>query len=155
MALQNQRALYWRAEDLGFGGGNTRQATLRMTVPASARPIIQTYMLQGSLSFPVGLGAPSLASIAPCIRAIVNRNPCTYLTLVATLQPFGTGAAPVPIHLPIPPLQTLFLPNNIVGDAATQVVANSTFPVVTVPGAASVPLASSDTPLTFDLVVEQ
>jgi hypothetical protein len=155
MALQNQRALYWRAEDLGFGGGNTRENTVRMTVQASARPVLQTYVTRGQIFLPQALMAPSLSSVAPQIRAIVNRSPCYYLTLIATLQPFGTGGTAMPIHLPIPPLQTLFLPNNVVSDSATQVVANSTFPLPNSTGAASVPVASSTTPITFDVLVEQ
>lgn len=156
MALQNQRALYWRAEDLGYGGGNTRENTVTMTVAASVRPNLQTYVLRGPLAFPLQLPTPASTSILPNVRAIINRSPIFYMTLIATIAPFGSGAAQTVVHLPIAPLAVLFLPNNIVNDANTQLVPNSTFPVPVVPGTIStVPIAASTNAITFDLLVEQ
>lgn len=156
MALQNQRALYWRAEDLGYGGGNTRENTVSMTVVASARPNLQTYILRGTLAFPLGLTTPVSTSIAGQIRAVVNRSPIFYITVIATIAPFGSGAAQTVVHMPIPPLQTLFLPNNIVNDANTQIVANSTFAVPVIPNTIStVPVATNQNAITFDMLIEQ
>jgi hypothetical protein len=155
MALQNQRALYWRGEDLGYGGGNTRENTVTMTVPASSRPNLQTMVLRGTAAIPLLLSNPALTSILPNIRCVVNRSPLYYMTLIATCAPFGSGAAQTLVHLPIPPLQTLFLPNNIVMDANTQIVANSTFTVpVPVGNVASVLIATSTQALTFDVLQE-
>ena len=155
MALQNQRALYWRGEDLGYGGGNTRENTVTMTVAASSRPYLQTLVLRGTYASSLFLPNFALASILPNVRCVINRSPIFYITLIATIAPFGSGAAQTVIHMPIAPLQSLFLPNNIVIDASTQVVMNSTFavPVVAL-SVSTVPLASNQNSITFDVFAE-
>jgi hypothetical protein len=155
MALQNLRALQWRGEDLGFGGGNTRENTVSQTVPASSRPLLQTYIVRGALVLPTSLGSPNLAALLPQCRAVINRSPVYFITVIATLAPLGSGATASVVHMPVPPLQTLFLPPNIQGDANTQVVANSTLPIAVAPGTtASVPVAGGQNAITFDLLLE-
>lgn len=66
------------------------------------------------------------------------------------------GSPNLAISFPIAPLQTVFLPANLLGPGAT-LTADSQFPLYLPPFAsgASIPVAGTSTGLTIDLVIEQ
>ena len=78
----------------------------------------------------------------------MNRSPRYYITLNAVYN--GTA-----IQIPIAPLQTLYLPQNITGPASLS--ANSIWPIpvpLTGVRTPTVPLATGQTIITFDLLLE-
>jgi len=147
MALQNVRALMWRGEDLGFGGGNTRELITSTQVAASARPLLVTQSFTTTQDISPYLSA----STGPRgqIRSIMNRSPRYFITLKATLE----GSL---VEIPIAPLQTLYLPQTITAPAS--LVINSTRPIpVPASGASSATmlLATGMTAITADIMVER
>jgi len=153
MALQNVRALLWRGEDLGFGGGNTREVIIQSQVAASARPQIITQSFIGS--YPLGklLTSTDNLVVSGKNRILVNRSPRHWLTVSATM---GTGTGGLPVQIPVPPLQCVFLPQNIYGSGA-MILAGSLWPIpVPLTGAtsAALPTTTPTTAMTFDLVLE-
>jgi len=153
MALQNVRSLLWRAEDLGFGNGNAREYVIPITVPAAARPVMFTRAFAGSCDVTALLAVTSPWPTNGKQRVIVNRNPRYWITVAGTMNTtaVGTGNA---ASFPIAPLQMFFLPVNF---AATTVTANSAWPIaqpLTGSPGATVPLATTTTQLTFDILGE-
>jgi hypothetical protein len=153
MGLQNVRALLWRGEDLGSTGAGTRELIVQTKLPASARPQISSMAFVSSLDISSFLGTTVPAGVTGLNRLVVNKSPDYWLTLWATVGSQAVQAA-------IAPLSTFFVPTNMVSGAAQAglLTMNSTWPVLkpmTGTGFGSVPVASSTTALTVDLVVEQ
>lgn len=154
MALQNVRSLLWRGEDLGYGSGNTREQIINTKVAAAARPLIVTQGFVTSQSITGYTGTALIASFVGRLRMLMNRSPDYWLTLSAMIQPFQSATA-VAIQIPIAPLQSLYLPNNVFGPATLTV--NSNWPIPVPPAGApstTVPLASTTSTMTFDWLAE-
>lgn len=149
MTLQNVRALLWRGEDLGYGGGNTRELVTSTQVAASARPLLVTQSFTLLQDVTAYLGTTIVSGVRGQQRIIMNRSPRYFITLTA----FVSGQ---PVQIPIAPLQNLYLPQNITGPAT--LTANSSWPIpVPLAGAAGTvppPKSNGMTALTFDLMVE-
>lgn len=148
MSLVHNRAIYVRCEDAGAGPGNTREVNVNYSGAATARPVVSTVGFSNTTTA-TALGAPSLAANTGQTRSVTNRSRRYWLTLAGTIN----AAA---IQIPIAPMQTIFLPDNLVCTAATMTM-NSTWPLPA--GAAAMPtqltVASSTQNLTFDMVLEQ
>jgi hypothetical protein len=154
MTLQNVRSLLWRGEDLGYGSGNTREQIINTKVAAAARPLIVTQGFASSQVVTGYLGSNAIFSYNGILRMLMNRSPDFWMTLTAQCLP-ALGASIVPIQIPIAPLQNLFLPNNIYGPATLSM--NSNWPIpqpLAGAGAATVPLATATSVLTFDWLGE-
>lgn len=152
MALQNVRSLLWRGEDLGYGGGNTREQIFNVTVPAGARPQMTTQGFAGAVPVTSLLGTTASIQQNGQLRVLMNRSPDYWITLTC-LYFNGTGMGQV--QIPIAPLQQLFLPQNLVGPGT--ISANSTWPIPQPPAGSpgsQVPLASAQNILTFDWLDE-
>lgn len=148
MTLQNARAFLWRGEDLGYGGGNTRELITSTTVAASARPLLVTLAFTTTLDISAYLPKAVIYGIAGQTRAIMNRSPRYFMTLTARY-------AGAPIQVPIAPLQIFFLPNLMTGPGSLSI--NSTWPVpMPLSGASGsvLPIANGLTSLTVDILVE-
>ena len=149
MTLQNVRALLWRGEDLGYGGGNTRELTTSTQVVASARPLLVTQSFTLIQDITPYLGTSVVSGVRGQQRVIMNRSPRYFITLNAVVN----GLA---VQIPIAPLQNFYLPQNVIGPAT--LTANSTWPIpLPMTGASGVTmqLANGMTAITFDLMVEQ
>lgn len=148
MTLQNVRALMWRGEDLGYGGGNTREVITSTTVAASARPLLVTLAFTTTLDISAYLPKAVITGTPGQTRAIMNRSPRYFITLTARYA----GAL---IQIPIAPLQVFYLPNLITGPGSLTI--NSLWPIpVPLSGASgvSLPIATGMTALTVDILVE-
>lgn len=149
MTLQNVRALMWRGEDLGYGGGNTRELTTSVQIAASARPLLVTQSFTTTQDITPYFGTSVVSGVRGQLRAIMNRSPRYFITLNAILNN-------VAIQIPIAPLQTLYLPQTIVGPASLS--ANSAWPIplpMSGVNVGTVPIANGMTAITYDLMVEQ
>lgn len=149
MPLQNVRALLWRGEDLGYGGGNTRELITSTQVAASARPLLITQSFTLIQDITAYLGLTVASGVRGQLRVIMNRSPRYFITLNAVVNG-------LPVQMPIAPLQNLYLPQNVVGPAT--LTANTTWPIpIPITGASGAVMrtANGTTALTFDLMVEQ
>ena len=154
MTLQNVRSLLFRGEDLGIGGGNTRELITPSQTVAVARPTIMTRAFTGSLDLSSLLPVSFPLSSVGRNRVLVNRNPRAWLTLTANVYNDTTGTATV-VQIPVPPLQPYFLPANM--GNSVKVTANSSWPIpVPLTGATLVaaPLVTPLNALTIDLILE-
>lgn len=118
------------------GNGASRDLTLQQTVPAAGRPLIATVGFKASIAATM-LPAQTIAANG-IIRMVVSKSPGYWMTLTGTVNA-------VAVTIVVPPLATVFLP---VGFAGTTMAANATS------APAGVPLANSDTRLTFDIMQE-
>lgn len=154
MALQHVRSLLWRGEDLGFGGGNTRELVTPTVVPAGGRPTIVTQAFVGTYTMPYFTTSVTLA-LSGKNRFIVNRNARYWLTVNAVAASANGVASGVPVSFSIAPLQMFFLPQNLIGPAT--ITMNSAWPIpqpLTGSPGGTVPLAQATNALTFDFVAE-
>lgn len=152
MALQYTKTVSWNGEDLGFGGQRITRKSFAATAQGTQPPVVVTPSFLQSTTLPTQLlgGLFSFTQFG-LNRLIVNRSPRFFMTLVCQVS----DSLAKPAHFVIPPLQTLFLPQNCTSASATM-YADSTFPYPLPPGAnaASIPKAGSVTSLTFDFVRE-
>lgn len=149
MALQNVRALLWRGEDLGAGSGNTREVVSRSQVGASARPSNLTQSFVGAFNLGALLKASVTLTVSGKNRVIVNRSKNYWITINASL---GTAAGPLSVSIPVPPMQSVFLPQNLHGAGAT-ISMNSAWPLPVPLSGSTVGMAPQATlliALTFD-----
>ena len=158
MALQNVRSLLWRGEDLGSMGGGTRELIVTTQVAAAARPQISSLAFVGTLNIAAFLGTAQNTAVQGLNRIIFNKSPDYWMTLLASVAAGGTAQ---PIQVPIPPLGSYFIPANVFSSASVQVgmlVMNSTWPIplpISGVGSAVIPLATLQTALTADIMLEQ
>jgi len=154
MALQHLRALQWRGEDLGFGGGNTRELSITTQVAAGARPNFTTQAFAGTYSVNL-LGTTVTLAVAGKNRLIVNRNARYWLTVSATAATANGTATGSAVSFPIAPLQMFFVPQNLIGPLT--ITTNSAWPIpqpVSGSPGSVVPIATASNGLSFDWVVE-
>lgn len=153
MALQHLRALQWRGEDLGFGGGNTRELSITTQVAAGARPNFTTQAFAGTYNVNV-LGTSVTLAVAGKNRLIVNRNARYWLTVTAVAAT-ANGSTGNTVSFPIAPLQMFFVPQNLIGPLT--IAMNSAWPIpqpVSGSPGSTIPLAAVTNALSFDWVVE-
>lgn len=158
MALQNVRSLLWRGEDLGFGNGNARELIIPTQVAAGARPALITQGFVGTFNVGGLLQGTVTLVLHGKNRVIVNRNARYWITLNCHAAASNNQSTGINLQIPVPPLQMVFLPQNVISVGGTATISmNSSWPIPQPlsgsPGV-SVPTATSTNALTFDWVTE-
>ena len=162
MTLQNVRSMLFRGEDLGYGGGSTREWITPSQAVAAQRPLILAQGFYGSttqLTQLLGVSANPSAAVVGLNRFIVNRSSQYWMNLTGPVAYGNSAAGILTVTLPIPPLGMLFLPWTFYGGVTTVTLsADNPWPLVTnsgQPAGYPPPTAGSSTGLTYDYVQEQ